>query len=691
MTPSAVSALALVNWLNPALLAGLAGAAIPIVIHLIHRRRAPLHPFPAFDLLVAARKALVSYVRLRHLLVMILRVLFVLLFAAALAMPSWQASGATPLSSQPTACLILLDDTLSMQYRPDGKSLFEQAQTRASAILGGLREFDRACVMSFSGRSIGPGGFNADFDALWRAVKALQPGYGRHLAGPAISRALAALESEPLPEKLLVILSDMGRSSWSEADFPLLSGAAAQVKLVDFSGGRAPQNRYIESLEVTVRPSEMKVNAQTVSSGRSLSERFDCALQVEGEAVALATVNPDEAGRGSAAFSVSVPGRGWFSGIVRIPDDGLSADNVAYFCRRTASTVRLLVVDGDPRESIDRSESFYIELACRALAESGNVAAELIPHYELPNRDLRGYDCVILANVPAQSLKQNAAIEQFVRSGGGLWILLGDSVESEAYGRYLRNILPARPISIKEPEPAGSRLSTEDLKHFIFSSFDAEWRFRFSQASFKRYWVLSPRLGSSIVASFADGSPALVEAAVASGRVLVAASPLDRDWNDLCVRPVFVPFFQQCVLYLAGVRAAGATSALSVGDPFLMDVSGQERTLYALPPGSGSAWEEVRLEGDETRRKLAYRNTDVPGIYRVATRPDPRETVALFAVNVPPSESDLRPIEKSKIPQSPGMSGGGRPEGWVGAKRLWPLLLWLALLALACESVLARK
>ena len=57
--------------LDPVMLAGLGGAAVPVVIHLIHRRRAPEHPFPTIGLLLRSQKRVRTFWKLRHLLVML--------------------------------------------------------------------------------------------------------------------------------------------------------------------------------------------------------------------------------------------------------------------------------------------------------------------------------------------------------------------------------------------------------------------------------------------------------------------------------------------------------------------------------------------------------------------------------------------------------------------------------------------
>ena len=54
-----------------------------------------------------------------------------------------------------------------------------------------------------------------------------------------------------------------------------------------------------------------------------------------------------------------------------------------------------------------------------------------------------------------------------------------------------------------------------------------------------------------VVLSFTDGAPALVEHAAGAGRILVFASDLRNEGNDLPRQPEFVPFVHEMVGYLA--------------------------------------------------------------------------------------------------------------------------------------------
>ena len=64
----------------------------------------------------------------------------------------------------------------------------------------------------------------------------------------------------------------------------------------------------------------------------------------------------------------------------------------------------------------------------------------------------------------------------------------------------------------------------------------------------------TPVPGSSTLARFDDGQPALLERRIGTGRVLMWTSTLDTAWTDLALKPVFVPFVHRIVRYLGAYR-----------------------------------------------------------------------------------------------------------------------------------------
>ena len=136
------------SFLNPMLLWGLALASIPLIIHLLFRRkfrRVEWAPMRYLKLSIQKNR---QRIRLEQLLLLLLRTLAIMLLFFLVARPLLNASGlGNWLSGRSRASQILvIDDSLSMGYLDAGRSALDRAQDLAVSVIAARR---------------GPGSFHA--------------------------------------------------------------------------------------------------------------------------------------------------------------------------------------------------------------------------------------------------------------------------------------------------------------------------------------------------------------------------------------------------------------------------------------------------------------------------------------------------------------------------------------------------
>src|SRR2546430_14773191 len=115
-------------FLNPIYLGALALGAIPILIHLIRRRRVRIVPWAAWEFLLQSKRKNRRRLRLEQLILLLLRILIVCLVVLAFCRPLLRTLGLplVPADSRIHA-LIVLDNSYSMGFRRDGVTDFERA------------------------------------------------------------------------------------------------------------------------------------------------------------------------------------------------------------------------------------------------------------------------------------------------------------------------------------------------------------------------------------------------------------------------------------------------------------------------------------------------------------------------------------------------------------------------------------
>src|SRR4051812_9048784 len=102
---------------NSTLIYGLGAAAVPILIHLLNRRKHREMPWAAMRFLMAAVRKNSRRIRIEQWLLLAVRTLIILAVVTAMAKPFLESLGALPvIAGRRTHRVLVLDGSLSMAY-----------------------------------------------------------------------------------------------------------------------------------------------------------------------------------------------------------------------------------------------------------------------------------------------------------------------------------------------------------------------------------------------------------------------------------------------------------------------------------------------------------------------------------------------------------------------------------------------
>jgi hypothetical protein len=242
----------------------------------------------------------------------------------------------------------------------------------------------------------------------------------------------------------------------------------------------------------------------------------------------------------------------------------------------------------------------------------------------------------------------------------------------------------------------GEHLGRFEATHPIFAVFSGRAT-ALGEACFWKIALLGPRARAEndrrVLAWFDGGAPALVEARLGAGRLLLYASTLDRDWNDLAIHPGYLPLWQQAVRYLARAPMRESAQDGAVGRAQPVEVAADDRRIeVTAPSGPTTTFEGERLEG---RTRVLYSGTEEPGFYRVmsvgADGSERRRPGGDFVVNLDPRGSDTRRVSASSLPGRGAAAGGTAAAETRRRVELWHALAAALLLFLLAEALLVRR
>jgi hypothetical protein len=669
------------SFLTPLFLVGLAGIAIPVIIHLIQKERKNVVAFPSLMFLRRIPYQSVNRRKIRNWPLLLVRLAALALIVLAFARPFVNQDAFTAAAAGGAReVVILLDRSYSLGY----EDRWARAVDAARQAIGGLSASDRATLALFDTGVEVALRSTSDKGRLEAALGGAQVGAAATKFGPALKLAGSILGESALPNKEVVLISDFQRLGWLGAEGVRLPDGT-KVEAVDVAADE-PSNLSITPAvlqrataagqeRITVTAGALNRGAQPATSTLS--------LEVDGRVVDTRPVKLDAHGSASASFTPFTPAATFTRGSVRLGDDQLARDNVFHFVVSPARRVKLIVVD---RPGASQAASLYL---AQALALSEAPAFDVVRRQmgNVTAADLAAGGVVVLNDVPvSETLARQLAA--FVEGGGGVFAALG---ERAAWPSSAGATVPALPAGTADrTRGTPGRIGAVEYGHPVFESFRGPRSGDFSTARFYNYRQVTPDPAAVILARFDDGAPALLERRVGNGRVLVWTSTLDVGWNDLALKPVFLPF----------IHRVGATLASFQQRPPYMtvgDVAAPPRQAAAAqaPVVLSPSGERLAAEADAGAIELKEQ-----GFYEIRAGDRDPEPLTL-AANVDLAESDLARIDPQEVVAgATGLAGGAAPAGSNAtltnedrerAQRIWWYLLFGGLLLLTAETVLANR
>jgi hypothetical protein len=716
------------SFLNPAFLSALALVGIPLLIHLIRRRKLKVIQWAAMEFLIQSQRKQRRRLRIEELILLALRMLIVVTAVLAFARPVLRALG-LPLLSQNARvyAVIVLDHSMSMEQRgADGKTSWDRARASAQEILTHvLKPGDSASLILMADRPeavVNSPSF--DLNLVAARVRAAQP-VDRGTDYYATARLVdEMLKNSKAPYKEVYWLTDDQKSAWAgnkqEQARATWSDLGARARVTWVSVG-APANQR-DNLAVQLLPLSRelvtphlpaRLEASIVNAGARARNNLLVNLIIDGRPADTRKISVSPNGTSSVLFPTNFPQAGTHTGRIELaqPDqaDNLPRDNGAPFVVRSRDQIRVLVQDTRPNVDPTRSDSFYLMNAMAPGGAAESIAPKLREGEGLGATTLRDYDVVVITGLSGLSANDARALSDYVRAGGGLLLFPGNGTEARKANEALNSVglLPAKLTGAKSfTDDTVITLNPGSItSHPAMSLFKDTTNLNLGSAHFTRYETLEPLTEGvdpndlQVLIRFTNGDPAFVERKVGLGRVILAASSAGTTWNELPLKGSYVPLVYQLFTYLG----AGATAHrnLHLDEPLFLTLplSDANKPVKVTRPDGTTATQNSVL--DARGVTFSYTDTRQAGIYAVAVQGS--NTHDAFAVSLPDNESDLTmpsdvrqaavqaglPAERLTVAATPQQLQSSVRNSRYGAE-VWKPLIYVVIALLFLESFLAQ-
>jgi hypothetical protein len=678
------------SFLTPLFLVGLAGIAIPVIIHLIQKERKNVVAFPSLMFLRRIPYQSVNRRRIRNWPLLLLRLAALALIVMAFARPFLRREGlAAAAAGGAREVVLLLDRSYSLGYG----DRWQRALTAAGATIDGLNAGDRATVAWFDTGAEVALRSTSDKGLLGAALDGAQVSAAATRFGPALKLAGSILSESALPNKEVVLISDFQRLGWLGAEGVRLPDGTkvTPVSVADDEAANVSVTPVVLQRTVVSGQERVTVTGGAINRGGSALDAT-LSLEVDGRVIESRPLKLDATGSSSATFTPFAPTSKFTRGTVRLNDDRLARDNAFHFVVSPSQRLKVLIVE---RPGISRAASLYLAQAL-GLSEAPPFDVVQRSMEAVSGEDISGATVVVLNDVPVQPAMAER-LAAFVQRGGGLLAAFGPRA---TWPGSVASVMPGVPgATVDRTRGTPGRIGSVEYGHPVFESFRAPRSGDFSSARFYNYRHVTPEPGAGVVlARYDDGAPALIERppdirAGRHGRVLAWTSTLDVSWNDLALKPVFLPF----------IHRLGATLASYTQRPAYRLVGDVSAVGAATAPGQARAPQPV-VVGPGGRRVVQGASGVVElkeqGFYTIGSGDrDPEPLV--IAANVDLAESDMAGIDPQEVVAgATGLAGGAAPAGTNAtvtneererSQRVWWYLLFGGLLLLTGETLLANS
>ena len=652
------------TFLHPLFLFGLAAGILPILIHRLTKRNALVRKFSAVRLLLQSQRQMARPQRLKHLLLLILRILAVMSLAFLMARPVLSRQGLLVRAGGAKA--VILDNSLSMGYQDERGRRYDLAKR---AVREAIEDLKGQVLIIPEAPVRGKSATAEDLrwmrpDEAIKELAAIPLSFDRGDPTAALTLAYLKLKDLKVPKEILIV-SDMARGDWEGFNLGKLGvvSAEAGISFLRIGGPDRDPNfaikgaRLAEGDAVVGVPTRLEVTVSNLSDkpGTIIAQLYLSGIKKDQKSMDLSAGED-----GKTHFELFLDKAGWVDGEIRLASDRLSSDDLFYFSLKVREKVRVLIVDGDPRPALKAGESHYVVNALAPGGSDGSLfLTKVITEGEMAGTDVRVYDTLFLLNV---SRPEGSKLASFIESGKPIFIFLGDRVVPEAY--HPLSFFPWRMREVKTDAGRGVKIARVDENDEALMPFAGAGGGSLRSALFQTYFRVEGNTKNLL--TLENNDPLLSVHGLEKGKIFLYASSADLDWNDLPLKTAYLPLIQGLLKEALGLTRDFPGATIRLGKDFAE---------------KGGFVQRVGPQGG-------------PGIYNLTSQ----SGEIRHGVNPPLEESDLGKMKEAEIKERFGRldvrvveyHGDAGDTVYGTRKELWPFFLGFLLLILSVEMLVAN-
>ena len=512
------------KFLYPQFLYALTAILIPIIIHLFNFRKFKTVYFSNVRFLKDIKKETKAHSQLKHLLILLSRILAISALVFAFAQPYIPVNNT--IIHDKYAVSIYIDNSFSMNAENENGQLLSIAKDKARIITESYKSTDDFNILTNDLKGKHQRIINKQL--ILDEIDEVESSPNLNLISDIINKQQNILNSSNAREKTIYIISDFQEITSNINDLELDSNI--NIRLLPLSRNEM-SNIYIDSCWLnTPNPivgEEINLKARLKNIGQKKTD-FSINLSINNQPKAIA--NTDISNEKIIDFYFVCDSIGWKEGKITLTDFPIQYDNDFYFSFEIKDDILV--------------QSLYQEQENKSLNKLFNKDENI--KYSTQKISQLNYDnlmlqqLIILTEINEITSGLSRTLNNFVEKGGSLLVFPSEKINYKDYQLFLNSFNANYYISLKENPIKISRLNN---KHSIFDGVFEKLNEKLNFPQIKKYFKITQftKTEMSSLLDFENDQSVIGEYNYKKGKLYLSSIGISDSFSNFNKHALFVP------------------------------------------------------------------------------------------------------------------------------------------------------
>ncbi|MBT3209377.1 MAG: hypothetical protein HN704_06075 [Bacteroidetes bacterium] len=525
------------QFIYPTFLIGLSAVLIPIIIHLFNFKRFKVVYFSNVEFLKSIKQETKAKSQLKHILVLICRILFIVFLVLAFSQPYIPLSQEEKIKEQDIVS-IYIDNSFSMDGQAKLGKLIDIAKNRAVSVADAFRAETKYLLLT------------NDFEAK----------HQHFVSKEKLLQNIAEIELSPTHRKISKIVlrqndwlaannsKEINKSVFLISDFQKSSTDFAKLKndtnynifvlplesqdnnnlFIDSCWFEIPGRKFNQAEELFVR---IKNNSDQNYQNIPMKLFLDDSLK------SIASFNIESNNSEIVKLSYTNSKKGVILGRIEITDYPITYDNKFYFSYKVAEQIKILAINPE-------LENKYISTLFK-----DDDYFSITNNFEksINFSSFSTFDVIIVNGLSRFSTGFVHELSNFISNGGTVVFIPDIEGDIESYNLLFNKLSINEILSIDSTK---NSITFIDYDNLIYNNVFKNNNKKVSLPEIYKQFIFTKKSRSNDLSLLRsrNGNSALSSAVYAKGKIYVFSSPLDIEYSSFVTHPIFVPTFYNIAL-----------------------------------------------------------------------------------------------------------------------------------------------